>query len=126
MSETSEAPEKVTIQGVSWSDDPRIEITPKTVTIDIIGGYGPPENSAHESLEKNPENAPPDKVAIRRHLFGADLLKQDEFSSEGDHGVAAGMACALSGMSMRHFKRMNISDSRLVIQVVSGLLVGKG
>ena len=124
MSNTSEAHEGAPITR-PWTGKPNVEETPTHITVDITGGYGDAENDVIASLETKPENAPPDKVTLRKKLYGGDILAQDQASGDGSNAVVAFMVCHVAGLSLSHFKRMNYTDAGTLVEVMSHIMLGK-
>jgi len=121
MSTNSEAP--------AWHEDPRVETTPTHYLIDVVGGYGPPMTDVEAELEREPSNLPPDKVRVKRSFTAGDQLELDNYpeaTPEKERHQTIAFACILTGLPMRHMKRMNFADYSLVLDAVSEALAGKG
>ena len=90
----------------SWKDDERVKVLGDRISIEVRS-WSPSPKAAIRELEKNPDNAPPDHLVLRRTVSLQDVLALGEYPCETEMEHRAALTCILSAPSGKADERMD-------------------
>lgn len=124
---------------ITWRDDKRVKVTPTHFEIEIYN-WAPSPNEGRRQLEaENADNAPPNKIRLRRFITVGDAMSISEYpEAVGEKATtltqSVAMGCVLSADIGDKFNRLNFDmitrasyeDWQVLEAALSDIRMGKG